>query len=86
MKITNWALNHRTSIFVLFAIVVIAGLVSYRSLPVESFPQIKQPVVIVSVPYIGVSPSDMETLVAQPIEKKLKEISKIKKMTSSSME
>ncbi len=86
MNMIKWALFHKTSVFVLLFIVTIAGLLSYRSLPVESFPQIKQPVVIVSVPYVGVSPSDMETLVAQPIETKLKEISKIKKMTSSSLE
>ena len=86
MKISDWSLDHKTSVFVLLFIVVIAGFVSYSNLPVESFPQIKQPVVIVSVPYIGVAPSDMETLVAQPIENKLKEITKIKKMTSSSVE
>ncbi|HFE64817.1 MAG TPA: efflux RND transporter permease subunit, partial [Caldithrix sp.] len=86
MKISNWSLSNKTSIFVLLFIVVIAGFVAYVNLPVESFPQIKQPVVFVSVPYIGVSPSDMETLVAQPIENKLKEISKIKKMTSTSRE
>ncbi|GAB4168989.1 MAG: efflux RND transporter permease subunit [Calditrichia bacterium] len=86
MKITNTAINNRTSIFVLLAIVVISGLVSYLNLPVESFPQIKQPVVIIAAPYTGVSPEDMETLVAQPLEQKLKEISKVKKMTSSSSE
>jgi CzcA family heavy metal efflux pump len=86
MKITNWSLLHKTSVFVLLFIAVIAGFVSYVGLPVESFPQIKQPFVIVAVPYVGVSPADMETLVANPIEKKLKEISKIKKLTSSSTE
>jgi multidrug efflux pump len=86
MKFINWFLDHKTSVFVLLFIVVIAGFTSYVNLPVESFPQIKQPVVIVSVPYIGVAPSDMETLVAQPIENKLKEITKIKKMVSSSVE
>lgn len=86
MKITNISLENRTSIFVLLVIVFIAGLISYINLPVESFPQIKQPVVIVAAPYPGVSPEDMETLVAHPLEQKLKEISKIKKMTSSSSE
>ncbi|GAB4375937.1 MAG: efflux RND transporter permease subunit [Calditrichia bacterium] len=86
MKISNWSLNHKTAIFVLLFIVTVAGIVSYTNLPVESFPQIKQPVVYVAVPYLGVSPADMETLVAQPIENKLKEISKIKKMTSTSQE
>lgn len=86
MKFINWFIDHKTSVFVLLFIVIIAGFTSYVNLPVESFPQIKQPVVIVSVPYIGAAPSDMETLVAQPIENKLKEITKIKKMVSSSVE
>ena len=46
----------------------------------------EQPYVFVAVPYPGVSPEDMETLVANPIEKKLKEITKVKKLTSGSME
>ncbi len=86
MKIINWCIDNKASIAVLFTIIIIAGFISYRNLPVESFPQIKQPVVIVFVPYLGVAPGDMETLVAQPIENKLQEITKIKKMTSSSNE
>lgn len=86
MKITNISLSYKTSVFVLLVLVVIIGLASYINLPVESFPDIKQPVVFVSAPYPGVAPTDMETLVAQPIEDRLKEISKIKKLTSSSSE
>jgi len=86
MKFINWFLQHKISVFVLLFIVILAGFISYVNLAVESFPQIKQPVVIVAVPYLGVAPGDMETLVAQPIENKLKEITKIKKMTSTSNE
>lgn len=86
MKLTNLSLSLKTSVFVLLVITVIAGLLSYLNLPVESFPQIKQPVVYVATPYVGVAPSDMETLVVNPIEEKLKEISKIKKMTSRATE
>ncbi|MCK6622677.1 MAG: efflux RND transporter permease subunit [Calditrichaceae bacterium] len=86
MKITNLALSLKTSVFVSLVIVTILGLTSYVNLPVESFPDIKQPVVFVAVPYVGVAPADMETLIAQPIEDKLKEIAKIKKLTSSSNE
>ncbi len=86
MKITNISLKFKTSIFVLLLLISISGLVSYVGLPVESFPSIKQPMVIVSVPYVGVSPEDMETLVANPIEKKLKEITKISELKSTSQE
>lgn len=86
MKITNLSLKYKISVYVLLAIVCISGLVSYTGLPVESFPSIKQPVVIVSIPYTGVSPEDMETLIANPIEKKIKELTKIKKLSSASLE
>lgn len=86
MKITNISLKFKTSVFVLLTILCISGLVSYAGLAVESFPSIEQPFVIVAVPYTGVSPEDMETLVANPLEKKIKEITKIKKITSASLE
>jgi len=86
MKITNISLGYKTSVYVLLAIVCISGLVSYLGLPRESFPSIKQPVVIIAVPYTGVSPEDMETLVTNPIEKKIKELTKIKRLTSGSLE
>ncbi len=86
MKITNLSLAHKTSVFVLLFILVIGGFVAYTNLAVESFPQIEIPVVIVSAPYVGVAPSDMETLIAKPIEDRISEITKVKKMTSSSTE
>lgn len=86
MKITNVSLAHKTSVFVLLVIIFIGGLTSYIGLPVESFPDIKQPVVFVAAPYVGVAPSDMETLVLKPLEDQLEEISKIKRMTSQASE
>ncbi len=86
MKLTDFSLKKRTAIFVLVAVVTFAGIGAYLNLPVESFPEIKQPVVFVTVPYPGVAPKDMETLVADPLEDKLTEISKLKTLTSSSRE
>jgi multidrug efflux pump len=86
VKITNFALKHRTSIFVLIFIIAVAGLVAYLNLPLESWPDVTQPVIFVAVPYPGVAPSDMETQVVDPIEDKLQEITKIKRMSSASRE
>ena len=86
MKITNISLAHKTSVFVLLVIIFVGGLTSYVGLPVESFPDIKQPVVFVAAPYVGVAPSDMETLVLKPLEDQLEEIAKIKRMTSQASE
>ncbi len=86
MKITNISLGHKTSVFVLLTIITIGGLISYNSLPVESFPDIKQPIVYVATPYVGVSPLDLETLVLEPLEDKLEEISQVEEMTSKATE
>ena len=49
--------------------VALFGFVSYMSLPREASPDVKIPMVLVSTPYIGVSPADVESLVTIPIEK-----------------
>ncbi|MBK7761004.1 MAG: efflux RND transporter permease subunit [Deltaproteobacteria bacterium] len=54
-------------------------------LPREAAPDIKIPVVLVSTPYIGVSPEDIESLTV-PLERELKGIKDIKTMTSTSYE
>jgi multidrug efflux pump len=59
---------------------------SYNSLPKEQFPDVVVPTIFVSTIYPGASPSDMEQLVTKPIEKQLKGINGVKKVTSSSVQ
>ncbi|MBN2572538.1 MAG: efflux RND transporter permease subunit [Ignavibacteriales bacterium] len=86
MRITNISIENRTSVFILFFIIIIGGALAYISLPRESTPDIQIPLVIVSTPYFGVSPEDIESLITQPIEKELNTISDIKEISSSSFE
>lgn len=82
----EWAVDHSTAVVVLILCLFIGGVGSYFSLPRESAPDIPIPLVIVSTPYFGVSPSDIEVLVTQPLEKEFKSIKNLKKMTSTSAE
>ncbi len=86
MKLTNVSIENRTSVFILVFIITIMGISSYLSLPRESAPDIEIPLVIVSTPYFGVSPEDIESLITQPIEKEINAISEVKEITSSSFE
>ncbi len=86
MKLSNLAIDNRVTVYILIAIIVLIGLSSYGSLPREAAPDISIPYVIVNVPYVGVSPSDMEGLITQPLEKELKSLRDIKHITSSSKE
>jgi multidrug efflux pump len=86
MKITNWAIRNATTVFILIFISVLLGLNSYISVPKEAAPDVKIPMLIVTVPYIGVASQDIETLVTVPVEKKLKELSNVRSISSTSAE
>ena len=83
-KPSTWAINNRTSIFVFTIIITLAGITAYNNLPKESFPEIVLPKIFVSTVYPGTSPENMENLVTKHIEKQVKSISGVKKITSNS--
>jgi multidrug efflux pump len=85
-KPTSWAIDNKTSIYVLVLILAIFGLVSYNKIPKEQFPEIVIPTIIVNTVYAGTSPLDMENLVTRPIEKNLKSINGVKKVRSNSIQ
>ncbi|HET6272068.1 MAG TPA: efflux RND transporter permease subunit [Bacteroidota bacterium] len=86
MRISNLAVDNRVAVYILIAIIVIVGWNSYSELPREAAPDITIPLVIVSTPYVGVAPSDVEGLVTQPLERNLKSLKDIKQITSASKE
>ena len=84
--LTSLAVENRTSVVVLFFFITIAGLVFYRAIPKESFPETEIPTIAVNTVYPGVSPTDIETLVTRKIEEELNTISGLKELTSTSVE
>ena len=84
--LTSFAVDHRTSVVMLFIIVSVAGLLSYLNLPKESQPEVEMPMVAVNTVYPGVSPADVETLVTRPLEEELNTISEVEEMISTSVE
>jgi multidrug efflux pump subunit AcrB len=59
---------------------------NYYSIPKEQFPEIVIPMINVNTIYPGTSPSDMENLVTRPLEKNIKSISGVKRITSRSVQ
>ena len=60
------------------------GIYSYNTLPREADPDISLPLIYVSVLHKGISPEDSERLIIKPLEKELKIIEGVKKMSSTS--
>ena len=86
MNFFKLLINNRVTVYILILIIVLMGIFSYVSLPKESSPSIKIPYVFVTTVYPGVSPQDIENLVTQEIEKEIKGITGVKKITSVSRE
>ncbi|MFM9008513.1 MAG: efflux RND transporter permease subunit, partial [Bacteroidota bacterium] len=85
-KPSSWSIDNKTTIYILTVIITLAGIMSYNGLPKENFPDISLPQIFVSVVHPGNSPSDMENLIAKPIEKQVKSASGVKKISSNSIQ
>jgi multidrug efflux pump subunit AcrB len=83
---TSWAIDNKISVYVLVFIISVFGLINYYTIPKEQFPEIVIPMVTINTIYPGTSPSDMENLVTRPLEKNLKSLSGVKKITSRSVQ
>lgn len=86
MKVIEYAVKYKITIYVLMALFLVAGIMSYRSVPLEEWPEVEIPVIIVSTVYPGVTPEDMERLVTNVIERELRDLKNVKEMTSTSAE
>src|SRR5262252_6584634 len=74
-----------------FATVVIlalfvVGFVGYRTLGVDKFPKVDFPLVTITTPYPGASPSAVETDVTQKVEEAVNTVSGLDTLTSVSTE
>lgn len=87
MKFIQYIIN-RWLIFglLVIALPIVAGTFAYRSLPKEGEPEISAPVAIVATLYPGASPSEIESLVTNPIEEALSDLKDVKEMRSNSAE
>jgi hydrophobic/amphiphilic exporter-1 (mainly G- bacteria), HAE1 family len=71
MGLTRVFLQRPTLVFVLLALIFLAGFISLRALPVQQFPNVIQPTITVNVSYSGAPTTVMRTDIVQPIENQL---------------
>jgi hydrophobic/amphiphilic exporter-1 (mainly G- bacteria), HAE1 family len=71
---------------VIILVLVVVGIVGYRTLGVDKFPKIDFPLVTIVTPYPGASPAAVETDVTQKIEEAVNTVSGLDTLTSVSTE
>ena len=84
--LSSWAINNKTTMYVLIALILFLGAGAYFSMARESFPEIKETKIYISSVYPGNTAEDIEKLITDPIEDKLKTVSNVVEITSTSQE
>jgi len=68
LNVSAWAIRKPIPSLVLFLVLVVLGLVSFRALPITRFPNIDIPIVAVTVTQAGAAPSELQTQVTKVVE------------------
>ncbi|MGA8048666.1 MAG: efflux RND transporter permease subunit [Burkholderiales bacterium] len=86
MWFTRVSIGNPVFATMMMAALLVLGLFSYSRLPVEQFPDVSFPVVVIETLYPGASPENVEEEVTRKIEESVNTISGIKTLSSRSYE
>ncbi|MBD3862789.1 efflux RND transporter permease subunit [Olleya marilimosa] len=84
--LSSWAINNKTTMYVLIAVIFYLGIAAFFSMPRENFPEVNETKIYVSSIYPGNTAEDIEKLITDPLEDKLKTVSNVVEITSTSQE
>ena len=86
-RLVEWAVNNTPAMNTLMlALLLIVGPVSLLSLRREVFPQFELEIVLITVPYPGASPEEVEDGICQKVEEAVRAIDGIKRLASIAQE
>ncbi len=84
--IIRWAINNSPAMNTIMVSVLAVGLLSWMSLRREDFPRFDLEIILVTVPYPGASPEEVENGICQKVEEAVRSIDGLKKVTSVAAE
>ncbi len=84
--IVDWAAERARMVLAFILLSLTAGAMAYSILPKEGEPDIEIPMVIISVPFPGISAADAEKLLVKPMETELSDLDGLKTMKATAAE
>jgi len=79
-------INRPRPVIMILALLILAGIVSYISVPKEAEPDIDIPQIYVNIIHEGISPEDAERLLLRPMETELRSIEGLKELRATGSE
>ncbi len=86
MQVIESAMTRSRTIILGLAVILIAGLYAYQTIPKEAEPDIEIPVIYVQMTHEGISPEDGERLLVRPMEQEIRTVEGIKEMIGEAYE
>jgi HAE1 family hydrophobic/amphiphilic exporter-1 len=84
MSIYSASVKRPVTTILIFIGLIVMGLYSLIQLPVDLYPEMELPFVVVYTTYPGASAADIESNVTRPLENSLNSVNKLKEITSTS--
>lgn len=85
-RLSSWAIDNPSVIWVMIGLFLFIGVSSYFTMPREEFPEVNETKIYVSTLYPGNTAEDIERLIVDPLEDRLKNVSNVVEVTSTSQE
>jgi len=82
MLLPKLAIKNAQFSLTIVVLLVLVGIVSYFQMPRSEDPQFDMPITLIEVIYPGASPTDIESLVVNPLEEEFSDIENIQKIES----
>ena len=86
MNIAQLSIKRPIFITCIVLMILALGFLAFKKLPVDLFPNVTFPVVVVNTPYPGAGPAEVETLISKVFENQLSTLPGIKSVSSISKE
>ena len=84
MTLSERSVKKPTTVVMIFILLIAFGVYAMLSLPIDRFPEMDLPYILVSTTYSNAGPEEVETSVTRTLESSLSGVSGLKKLTSSS--
>ena len=68
MNVSAWSIRHPVPAILLFGLLTIFGIMGFRALPIQNFPDVELPTITITASLEGSDPTQLETEVARKIE------------------
>lgn len=83
LNISAWSIRNPVPSIVLFAVLLLLGIMSFQALPVTRFPNIDVPIISVTITQSGAAPSELESQVTKEVEDAIASVTGVKHIVST---